>query len=199
VARTSEANWTDDERLASDFLTGRIIDGASSWSHQYLEPGTAEEREARAALVRLLRSDAPLNDWIRRRLAVLFDYDFEHGGGPDHFLHVLRLETRMLVFKNRSSGAQPQPARDFTLAEYVARKMADGIKVESAIQEAMDHFGVERPTAFRAYREHSEPIILRLYVEGRFHGELPKHVRDTLEAMRARRDAVESPDSDSLE
>src|SRR5579863_819231 len=52
----------NDEQLAIEFLFGKYIPDPSKneWRlRQYLEPGSDRERQAQAALVRLLRSDAP--------------------------------------------------------------------------------------------------------------------------------------------
>jgi hypothetical protein len=176
----------DDERLVGDLLNGQFIEERSGWSHRFLEPDSPEEQAARLALVRLLMGRAPLSDHIRERLASLFvPIGFIARGSRSRgnaTLLLNRHETRQLVFKNRAAGAQPEHARDITIANDLARKLADGVKLEAAIREAMDRFRVKRPTVLRAWKAHGEPIALKLYVEGRFHGKLPKIVRDFLES-----------------
>src|SRR5262249_8959731 len=186
-------DWTDVERLAMEFLDGQFIDGPNGWSHRYLEPGSDEELKARHALVLLLVSEAPLRDYIRQRLACLFTpagRALRPLGRPAPVQNTW--ETRELVFKNRAPGNQPEHMRDFEIAKYVACKLADGIKLEAAIQESMARFGVKRPTAFRAWEAHGEPFVLRLYAEGRFRGNLPKKVRDFHASVNANPDRLKA-------
>jgi hypothetical protein len=87
----------------------------------------------------------PLDEYIRLRLAQLFDRDF-------------RGEERELVSKNRFRGKRPDSRRDGALARDVALKVAAGTKVESAIGDAMARFDVDRSTAYRAWKAYGEKV-----------------------------------------
>jgi hypothetical protein len=130
-----------DEQLAIEFLSGQFISEPNGWyARRYLAPDSDRERMAKAGFVRLLRSDVPLDDEIRGRLADLFD----PGDCPSH--------DRELVFKDRAPGKCAEWQRDIQIAGHVFFKVARGIKVEAAIQEAMARFSVKRPTAYRAWK-----------------------------------------------
>ena len=202
---TARRQYTDDERLALKLLCGHVTNEPRRWSHEYLEPGSDLELAARAALVRVLVSKAPLHDDIRDMLAGLFappGFRIPVSPGRGRLVQSV-LETRELVFKNRGPGIQPGHMRDFEIAYDVAHNLADGVKLEAAIDDAMARFGVKRPTAFRAWEAHGEPWVLKLYAEGRFPGGPPKKVRDlrkrleaNTEALKAIRDHLESTGAD---
>ena len=140
---------SDDEKLAREYLTGRIIEGPDGKpQHQYLESGSEEEREAKAALGRLLRTDN-LSSYIRWALAGMHD--------PESKLH-----SREFVIKNRSGGAQPNHVIDIAIAMDVAQAVDSGTKLEAAIQKAVERYGVSRSTAFRAWEDHGRVWLDRL-------------------------------------
>jgi len=129
------------EQLSIEFLSGQLIrESHGYYSRRPLAPDSERGREAKAAFVRLLRSDVPLNEEFRCILADLFD----PSDSPTH--------ERELVFKNRFPGNPPEWQRDMQLAGYVFYQVKAGIKVDIAIQEAMARFGVARPTAYRAWK-----------------------------------------------
>jgi hypothetical protein len=133
---------TDDEHLAEEFLGGQIRDNGEHWSHQYLEPGSDQEREARQALVRLLRSGLPLSSVIRWRLAALFD--------PAH-----TAEAREIEVKPRRGGIQRKPVRDVEIARDVAAEVSEMPgRFEAAVAAAMQRYRVSRATVLRAWAQH---------------------------------------------
>jgi hypothetical protein len=68
---------SEDEGLAFELIAGRFVSGPDGViSHEYLKPGSDREREARAAMVRLLcNTERELSFALRTRLAALFDAD----------------------------------------------------------------------------------------------------------------------------
>jgi hypothetical protein len=121
------------EQLAIEFLVGQLVREPGGWyARRFLAPDSDREREARTAFARLLRSDVPLNEELRYILADLF-YPRD---GPAH--------ERQLVFKNRFPGKSPEWQRDIQIAGHVFYQVKDGTKVDVAIQDAMERFGVQR-------------------------------------------------------
>jgi len=126
--------------LAYEFLAGRFVQRPDGlYARQPFAPESDREQEARAALVRLLRSDMPINACIRAVLADLFDRG-------DSLVH-----ERELVFRSRSPGKGPDLVRDRQLARCVFDQVKTGTKVDTAVQEAKERFGVSRATAYRAW------------------------------------------------
>jgi hypothetical protein len=137
---------SDDEVLAAVYLHGYIAkapDGTISL--EYFEPRSAEEKEAQAALVRLLRNShwKPLRAEIAMALAGLFDA--EHS-----------LQTREVVIRPRAGGTQPNPTIDIMIARELARAVIDGVKLESAVEDAKKRFQVSRATVLRAWAKHKD-------------------------------------------
>jgi hypothetical protein len=85
------SSWTEDEKLAMEFLTGRRTRENGRETHRYLKPGADDELKARAAFIRLL-SQSDLNTSVRHSLCGLFN---PFAGG---------VESRELVFRQRSRG-----------------------------------------------------------------------------------------------
>jgi hypothetical protein len=86
---------SSDETLIRVLLHGFVaLDKNGLPRQEYLKPGGEEERTARAALARHLRSDAQLSREQRDQLAKLLDVDPEND--------------RRIVFQYRRRGRRPQ-------------------------------------------------------------------------------------------
>jgi hypothetical protein len=134
---------TDDDQLVWELLLGCRIRNADGRVVRitYLKPGSKRERDAKAALVRLLKSDRELSSGFRSALSTFFDADHPY-------------ETRELVFKNRKRGIQPNRYLEMSIAEDIALKVMSGVQIESAVQSAVKNFGLNRSTVFRAWEKH---------------------------------------------
>jgi hypothetical protein len=132
-----------DEDLAFEFLGGQMVrEPNGQITHRYLERGSDRERQARAALSRLLRNhDRELAVGIRWRLAALLGADHAH-------------EPREIVIQPRKRGKQPDYHIDVQIAHDVAAAAVEGVQIEAAIADAMRHYGVSRSRAFRAWKKH---------------------------------------------
>jgi len=131
-------DWSDDEKLAGDFLAGwpEEIDGRII--HRHFEPGSDEEKAAQAALVRLLWDPGkPLNWAIRVRIAALLD--------PTH-----QFEARKFVIKNRP-GVKRR-LTDSDIINFIEEKRAKDCTVEDAVADAADRFPFSTTTIWRAWR-----------------------------------------------
>jgi hypothetical protein len=143
------SSWTEDEKLAMEFLTGRRTRENGRETHRYLKPGGDDELKARAAFIRLL-SQSDLNKSVRHSLGGLFN---PFAGG---------VESRELVFRQRSRGKRSDGVRDIRLAMDVVSKADAGTKLEAAIREVMIVYGVKRATAFKAWKEHGKTRLADL-------------------------------------
>jgi hypothetical protein len=112
---------------------------------KHIEPGTEREREARAALSRVLRQRAPLDRFIRNHLARLIDPD---GGSAQE-----------LVLKPRAAGHSADHLRDVHIAAGMADEVAAGASVTAAVESAMRLHGISIATAKRVWSEHGKPRL----------------------------------------
>lgn len=126
---------TPDDLLADYFLWGNISARQGLFHREYPEivsgkyPQKAiDERLAREALLRVLRSPAPLSQTLRSRLAELFD--------PQS-----AIAERQLVFKRRKG--RPVSTANKQVADYVDRLAKNGSK-KAAVAAAQDQFGLSR-------------------------------------------------------
>lgn len=139
-----------DEDLASEFLHGLWLGGPRGQRrHVYLDFDSDREREARAALARLVRNyDQELGHAIRTRLAALID--------PETIGEPRELVIRYRSVELRAGGKQPQYVRDVEIAFDIAAEVNEGGKVEAAIAEASKRFGVSLSTAKRAWSKYGK-------------------------------------------
>jgi hypothetical protein len=129
-----------DEALAMEFLAGRFEQHGDKISFKCLNPGSPREKEGQQALVRLLRNGLPLANDIRWRIAALLDLGH-------------RFEHRRLVITFRKKGKQPNHARDFLIARYIAAELETGRDMESTIADVQKRYGVSRSHVLRVWRE----------------------------------------------
>jgi hypothetical protein len=144
----------DDHVLAMRLLTGERIEHTDGRvTYRYLRPGSAEERAARVALVRLLLSGRWVPMSLRLRLAALFNP--EDGSETRTEAEPCKLEIRP---RRRGPPALP-PVAGMGIASDVAREVASGCKVEVAVEDAATRYGVDRSTAYRAWKTYRKDEV----------------------------------------
>jgi hypothetical protein len=137
-----------DEDLAFELVAGRLVRDPNGrvLATEYLKSGSNRERDARAAMARVLRNpDRELSIALRFRLAALFDADHHH------------YETREFVIKNRKRGARPND--DMSIADDIAREVMAGEQVEAAVQLEAERYGVTHAAAYRAWKKHARLFL----------------------------------------
>jgi hypothetical protein len=128
---------TPDEWRADYFLWGHTPATQGLFHRKYPQEGTDDERLARQALVRVLRSSEPLSRTLRTRLAELFE--------PRS-----AIVERQLTFKRRRG--RPKSRSNKQVANYVNRKTKDGGK-EAAVAAAQERFGLSRKQIYKKLRD----------------------------------------------
>jgi hypothetical protein len=132
---------TPDEWMADEFLWGHSEAPVGGLlRRKYLKSGSDEERMARLALVRVLRSERPLSSTLRKRLAELFDES--------------TIGERRLVLQFRRKGKRPHHMANAQVANYVDRQIRQGVKTEAAVALAMEHYGLSRKAINDMRRKH---------------------------------------------
>jgi len=152
----------DDLTLARVLLDGFIRDN----EQKYLD----DEREARRALVRLLRSDAPLDRDVRDGLAVLFDPDNELRiaitgviAGEGQLLGGFTPNDRKLTFQFRSRKRRPDHVRNTAIAQHVHDGIASGLTDEKAWAATAQKFGLPDDAVKRLWDGFRVARELRLF------------------------------------
>jgi hypothetical protein len=136
----SEDEWSVEEKLAMRLLFGWPEETRSEWG--YLKSGTAEEKEARAALASILRGEKPVRLELLRHLANLFDPS-GRSGNP-----------RKLVFENRRAIGRPHAPHIAAVVEIynIARK--GEISVSDAKEIVAKRFGLSEDDVNKAWSRH---------------------------------------------
>ena|SRR5579872_4981530 len=149
---TPEDEPRSDEEKAIEYLQGSLKEiagakGRKHVKHEYFKPGSEEERQSRAALVRLLRRDEPLSKNLRSVLAMLFD--------PEE-----KIERRMIAIVPRKIGRQADPAIAVEIARYIAEEEAlargKAKAISNAKADAVARYKVAPATVERAWNEWKE-------------------------------------------
>jgi hypothetical protein len=126
----------EDEKLAEELFYGTMVrDKTGRDCHQYLPEGSPQERQAFDALQRLLVF-SDLAPGVLAGLVCSLDLDGSFG--------------RRLVFKPRKRKRPVGAATDLQIFFYVQSLERAGVKIESAVQSAMDNFGYSRNAIFEA-------------------------------------------------
>jgi hypothetical protein len=138
-----------DEDLAFEFLGYKEVEKDGVRSLFYLTPGSKREAECRTALLRLLRGGGDLSGALRWRLAGLLDPKSN--------------DDRTLVIEKRAKGGtnEPTTARAIEIARAMAAVVNAGGNRERAIEAAIQQFGISRSSAERAFKEHTNPWIIK--------------------------------------
>jgi hypothetical protein len=127
----------EDEKLAEELFYGTMVRDKKTGRdcHEYLPEGSPQERQAFDALQRLLTfSDLPSG--VLAGLVCSLDPGGSFG--------------RRLVFKRRKRKRPVGAATDLQIFFYVQSLERAGLKIESAIQYAMDNFDLSRNAVFEA-------------------------------------------------
>jgi hypothetical protein len=129
----------DDLILARVLLAGFVENN----QQKYLD----DEREARQALVRLLRSEAPLDRDVRDALAALFDPDNELRitgviPGECQLMDWYTPNDRKLTFQFRSRKRRRDPVRNSAIAQHVHDGIASGLTAEKAWADTAAKYGL---------------------------------------------------------
>jgi hypothetical protein len=140
-----------DEQLVHELLYGHMTrDKKRRPRRKYPAAGSIEERHAMEALARVLArlltlADRPVSDSVL--LGVLAALDPPAGGGD-----------RRIVFRLRKKGRTRDETPAAIIHAYVSDRAQGGnkVKVEAAVAEAREEFGLSRSAIFRAIEQHKE-------------------------------------------
>jgi hypothetical protein len=130
---------TPDEWRADYFLWGHTRPTPGLFRREYPIKGTEDERLAREAFVRVLRSPEPLSRTLRGRLAELFDLQSA-------------IAERQLVFTRRRKGRPSESRANKQVAHYVTRMEKAGGR-EAAVAAAQEQFGLSRKEVYKKIRD----------------------------------------------
>ena len=128
---------TPDEWGADYFLWGHIPATLGLFRREYPQKGE-DERLAREALVRVLRSPQPLSETVRDRLAELFDAQST-------------LAERQLTFTRRRG--RPKSKSNKQVASYVRHKTKESGRRKAGVYAAMERFKLSRKQVFQKLKD----------------------------------------------
>ncbi len=129
-----------DEELALAFLTGRqMVEREGQQFFRHLT--SAETDKGRRALVRLLKSSAPLSADIRGQLAIFID--------PARTPRAAK------------AGVKPNFDRDVAIANHIFKNSKDGRLTARLVKTLMRRHGVSRATVFRVRETHGRRFSLK--------------------------------------
>jgi len=134
-----------DERRTYELLCGvdvRLPNGRLG--RKYLTPGSERERDARAALARLILKGSPFPYFIRQTLAALFD--------PASATVPAGRRIEFVNLKQSHVGA------GLEIALHVWLRLRLGHKKEAAIASAMQEFGLKRRRVFDICRKYADEL-----------------------------------------
>ena len=150
AGRPAESStMNDDEDYEQDFLAAQTfligyvsVDNRGILHNIYCAKGSLQYEFCRAALIRLLRDERPLDAGIRDTLADMF----EAKPNTECMVDWARLEIRRRVSHRPPDGADAQIAR------FVLHKVRrEGLNVDAAVVEAVNKFEVSREWVYRAW------------------------------------------------
>jgi hypothetical protein len=132
-------------------LAGRLIAGwlDGNGKHQYLKPGSKEEREARRAMTRVLRSDEPLPWEVRSWLAMLFD--------PDTIAPTIR--DIKFYFRHKGGGGPPQFLQHHQIGLQMLRLVRGGNTVDAAVKVMMGKYKLADRQVRKIWARHGKPRL----------------------------------------
>src|SRR5215475_9427381 len=125
-------------RLSDEWKTYQLLCGEDvrlpnkQLGKAYFEPGSELERDARAALARLIRKGEPFPEFIRETLAGLFD--------PESSTVPV---DRRIEFKRLPGELKSRPEATLEIALHVWFRRYVGDKKEAAVSSAMKQFGLK--------------------------------------------------------
>ena len=113
----------------------------------YLKDGSAEEKDARRALARMLRTSLPLNAGLRFTLGNLIDPDQE-------------LVERRIRFEYRHKGKPSNWLAEKEIAEFIWARVQDGRLTKPVFNQTQEMSGLERSRIRDIWRRW-KPILVR--------------------------------------
>jgi hypothetical protein len=141
LARPRSPHRMNQKRII-DLLCGRTVQDKRGLPQQrYLKNGSAEELEARRALVRYLRKSRPIDLGIRWVIADLVD--------PD----CIEIDRQIRIEHRRKGKPSKSALAEKKIAEFVWSQVQAGIKAESAIKSAKEKFGLGRSRIFKIWSQ----------------------------------------------
>jgi hypothetical protein len=157
---TAAAMSSDDLMLARILLGGFVDEDERGLPHErYLSE--SDETEARLALVRLLRSEAPLAPRLRVALAGLFHPDDEavhlvtdDSTGKQYSISEPR--DRNLVFRFRKKKRRAHHKRNTVIVQFMYDLVKAGKSIEEARGDAHDEFGLSDGAIKKIWDSYSE-------------------------------------------
>lgn len=159
MATYTPADEYDNEELKDLTLAIGLLTGA--WTQQGANPKNKIadrfpakryfegdlEKDARAAIGRLLRNDKPLDSALRYHLAELFD-----GLGP-HLSFDAAPIARAIVFENRRAGEPNEVAlRDLHMVPQYWSLITAGVERKRAVGQVCDRYGIKETAVKDAIR-----------------------------------------------
>lgn len=140
---------TRDQQRIVHLLCGRTVQDKHGLPRQsYLRNGSTDEKEARRALARVLRTTVPLEVGLRFIIAELIDPDCDE-------------IDRRIRFEYRRKGKPSNAYAERLIAEFIWARVQTGEKAESAVAHAMGKFGLGRSRVMKIWG-HWQPILKRL-------------------------------------
>jgi hypothetical protein len=119
---------TADQERINALLCGRLARDRRGLPHTiYLKHNSAEEKEARRALARYLRTSLPLDLGVRFVLGDLIDPDLDD-------------VERIIRFEHRRKGKRSNPLAENEIAEFVWSQAENGARIKTAIGDAAKKF-----------------------------------------------------------
>jgi hypothetical protein len=136
-----------DERLVYELLCGVDVRLPNKQlGKEYLAPWSKRERAARAALARLIRKSSPFPEFIRETLAALFDPASSS----------VPVERRIEFNRLHVGELKSRPEATLEIAMHVWLRQQLGDKKESAVESAVEMFGLKRRRILDICRKHAD-------------------------------------------
>jgi len=121
-----------DHQLIRDLLGGRVVrTPRGSLQLQYLKEGSAEEKEARHALARMLRSSRPIDLGVRYLIAAMIDPDCDEAD-------------RRIRFEHKRKGQRSNALAEKEVAEFIRSLRQSGKQMKLAVDNARQEFGLKQ-------------------------------------------------------
>jgi hypothetical protein len=138
-AYVGDASYRADLELAHRWLDGRFVipDQRGLPKQQHIKDDDQLDYEGRSAFARVMRSEKPVPDLLRHRLAAYAESN-----------------ERRIVFRELKRGAKRQNLSKLTIALYVRDKVLKEIKPTAACQLVAEEIGLSFKTVNNAWSEH---------------------------------------------
>jgi hypothetical protein len=154
----SQAEFEQDVGLAIGLFDSFEQDDKGTISAVHVDPGSPAEREARAAMARLVRAGTwttcgracqAVLRWLHVRLATLLD----SGDNDDEFELVLRRRA------GKKKGPAPSHALNTSIAYSLALKIKSDGCTEAAVSDAARRYAVSERTVWNVWKDEGRDIL----------------------------------------